>query len=248
MSQEAKREAAETLQRAIYDDEFFTSLPPDSLDAAAMIAEQFFTAVDKWDETIREKRSAEFIQAMQALRSFSKAHGLDLHNSSPPELSDNPAGNANAVLQWFGEARKKIAININKRTLTHAMEHYDQVFAYRHVIELDDSEIERIQSLINEMRNTLNAAKAIDEKHKERLLQRLERLQSELHKRMSNVDRFWGFLGDMGVALGKFGKDAEPLFAQARKMLEIIYGAQRRQARLPGPAQLPQLPDFTRDE
>ena len=40
---------------------------------------------------------------------------------------------------------------------------------------------------------------------------RLERLQSELHKTVPDIDRIWGMFEEAGVMLGKFGKDAKPL-------------------------------------
>ena len=54
----------------------------------------------------------------------------------------------------------------------------------------------------------------------------LEKLQSELHKKMSNLDRFWGFWGEAGVMLGKFGEDAKPIFDRIREIVEIAWRTQ----------------------
>jgi hypothetical protein len=50
--------------------------------------------------------------------------------------------------------------------------------------------------LINELRDELSKESELDEAHKQRLLKRLEALQKELHKKVSDLDHFCGLLGD----------------------------------------------------
>ncbi len=74
-------------------------------------------------------------------------------------------------------------------------------FAY----EFSEGDLNKVQTRINELRDLIFESPVIEDNHKQRLLKRLERLQSELHKKMSDLDRFWGFVGDASVVLGKFG-------------------------------------------
>ena len=53
-------------------------------------------------------------------------------------------------------------------------------------------------------------------------------MQSELHKKMSDLDRFWGFVGDAGVVMGKFGNDVKPLTDRIREMMGIVWNTQAR--------------------
>ncbi|MDD4295136.1 MAG: hypothetical protein PHP69_06455, partial [Candidatus Omnitrophica bacterium] len=57
---------------------------------------------------------------------------------------------------------------------------------------------------------------------------RLEKLQQELHKRVSDLDRFWGIVGDAGVMLGKFGEDAKHLVDRIKELVDIIWRVQSR--------------------
>lgn len=95
-----------------------------------------------------------------------------------------------------------------------------------HLYEFSDKDHDRLQVLINELREEIGAYAKIDEEHRERLLDRLEKLQSELHKKVSDVDKFWGLIGDAGVALGKFGNDAKPFVDRIREMTGIVWKTQ----------------------
>lgn len=64
----------------------------------------------------------------------------------------------------------------------------------------------------------ITAGDYFEDDHQARLLKQVESLQLELHKKMSNLDRFWGLVGDAGVIAGKFGKDAKPLVDRIREL------------------------------
>ena len=50
---------------------------------------------------------------------------------------------------------------------------------------------------------------------------------------MSNIDQFWGLVGDAGVALGKFGEDAKPFVDLIKEILDIIWRVQSNAEELP---------------
>lgn len=107
--------------------------------------------------------------------------------------------------------------------------------------ELSQGDLERIQQLINELRSEISNSDFFEQDHKQRLLKRLEKIQSELHKRMSDLDKFWGLIGDAGVAIGKFGEDVKPIVERVKEITEIIWRTQARAEELPSDAPLPKL-------
>ncbi len=98
----------------------------------------------------------------------------------------------------------------------------------KEMYEFSDNDYERVQQLINELRQIVTRANLIGEDHRLRLLKRLEKLQLELHKQISDLDRFWGLLGDAGESIGKFGADAKPFIDRIRELLEIIRKTQSK--------------------
>jgi hypothetical protein len=110
-------------------------------------------------------------------------------------------------------------------------------FAY----EFSEGDLNKVQTSINELRDLISASEIIEDNHKQRLLKRLEHLQSELHKKMSDLDRFWGFVGDAGVVMGKFGKDAKPITDRIREIMKIVWNTQARAEELESGAPNPFL-------
>ncbi len=96
------------------------------------------------------------------------------------------------------------------------------------VYEFSQGDLERIQILIIELKDQIINNKFIEEEHKRRLLRRLEALQSNLHKKMSELDRFWGLVGDAGVVVGKCGADVKPIVDRIREITGIVWRTQAR--------------------
>lgn len=109
------------------------------------------------------------------------------------------------------------------------------------VYEFSQGDLDKVQNLINELRTEISEFELFEEQHKQRLLRRLESLQSELHKKMSDLDKFWGFVGDAGVAVGKFGNDAKPMVDRISEIIKIIWQTQSRAEELPSGTPVPVL-------
>lgn len=114
---------------------------------------------------------------------------------------------------------------------------FNQSFAY----EFSQGDLDRIQVLINELREEIKKSNLFEAKHQQRLLKRLEKLQAEMHKKMSDVDRFWGLIGDAGVVLGKFGKDSKPFVDRMKEISDIVWRTQSRAEELPSNTPSPTL-------
>jgi len=60
---------------------------------------------------------------------------------------------------------------------------------------------------------------------------------------MSNVDKLWGLVGEAGVTLGKFGKDAKPIVDRIREITKITWRTQSNSEELPSDTPFPLLED-----
>ncbi|NRH40662.1 hypothetical protein [Pseudomonas sp. MS15a(2019)] len=107
--------------------------------------------------------------------------------------------------------------------------------------EFSEGDLTRIQTLINELRVQISAAKDFDPEHQQRLLKRLEAVQREIHKKVSDMDRLWGLVGDAGVAIGKLGENAKPIVDRIKEITEIAWRTQARAEELPSGSEYPLL-------
>ena len=84
--------------------------------------------------------------------------------------------------------------------------------------EFSEPAFKRAQDLVNELRDLIRTSTLISEEHKRRLLRRLEAMCGELRRKTNDIDRFWGFLGEAGIAMRKFGQDLAPI---SERVLEL---------------------------
>ena len=109
----------------------------------------------------------------------------------------------------------------------------------RFCYEFSQGDIDRIQLLVNQLRELISNVSGLEKDHQTRLLQRLEKLQAEIHKKVSDLDRFWGLIGDAGVVLGKLGDDSKPIVDRVKEIANIVWQTQARSEELPSGIPLP---------
>lgn len=166
--------------------------------------------------------------------------GIDL-----PEPSTHIEQNCSALKAYLEEVEKALQGEATKLKINSIKKRYDAALKSSFAYEFTQGDLERVQLLINEIRTHISKVEDLEQGHKQRLLKRLETLQSELHKRVSDLDRFWGLVGDAGVVLGKLGKDAKPIVDRIREVAEIVWKTQARTEELPSGTDNPVLEQKT---
>lgn len=223
------------------DDEFVANLPADPLLALKCIVDESsgkIKNVEPGKETeIFEKRLIHFLALSIAII---KKHSVVI-GFSPPEMTAERASNIAAIRDYF-QKLEKATDKLGAQNLLHtSLSVYERELNVGFHYEFSDGEIERLQSLITELRNALTGAAYLDEDHKRRLLERLEKLQGELHKRVSDLDVFLGVTVQIGAVAKRFGEDAKPLVDRVREIGEIVAGVFRRAEKLPPGPEFPLL-------
>jgi len=94
--------------------------------------------------------------------------------------------------------------------------------SYRYTYDFTDEQISTIQTKISELREFIQKSDKLDDKHKSRLLNRLEDLQKTFNNRMSNLDKIQGTMIELGYSLGKFGEESKPMFDRINDIASIV--------------------------
>lgn len=144
---------------------------------------------------------------------------------------------ANVQSQIEALQKRESAISFQRE----AENRFKQIIKSGFGYDFSEADISRVQTLIDELRKLLTADSSLDDDHKRRLLFRLEKLQKELHKRVSDLSNFYTLMGDAGVALGKLGTDAKPFVDRIKEILQIGWKAQARAEKLPSSADNPMI-------
>ncbi|MCH8823209.1 MAG: hypothetical protein IH984_06830 [Planctomycetes bacterium] len=222
----------------IFDDAFVANLPDDPWDRLAQVCNYFNEWYGKLAGGTHIQHHEQIIDAYALLRtvlSQHKEHLKDIPNAF--KVQHNPQDNVNNIVSQF----KKIS-DLAQQTLGHrfadynfttSSERYEAMFADDLRIEFHEDDIARLQVLINELRDEISGCASLEANHQYRLLRRLERLQKELHKTVSNLDNMWIFIGDAAFVLGKAAEDVKPMFVLIREMMGITRNAMARAHGLP---------------
>lgn len=118
---------------------------------------------------------------------------------------------------------------------------HQNIFAKK-IYTFTEKEHETIQSKINDLRDKIFQSTEIDDKHKERVLKKLEEMQKELHKKMANLDKFLGGMISVAHSLGLAAKEATPFTDDVKDILNITLNKK-------GEAEgLPENPSLATDE
>lgn len=158
-----------------------------------------------------------------------------------PEPTSELAYNCVALKKFITEVESEVAGHATLLKINAYTARYENMLSDSFAYEFSQGDLERVQYLLNELRIQISALEELEESHKQRLLKRLEKLQSELHKRVSDLDRFWGLVGDAGVVMGKLGTDAKPIVDRIREIAQISWNTQSRAEELPSNSPNPML-------
>jgi hypothetical protein len=222
----------------MFDDAFIDNLPDDPDQAALFMCERF----REIDSNILELEEAdyyyEYAEAFGAMEAFLDILALPL---SVPSLGNIKVANIRIIRNFYNEVREQIDKKSISLKVSHVSEKFKKRFGGMFFYQLSDGDLKRIQILINELRDLTTNSEIFDANHKERILRKLENLQMELHKKMSSLDKLWGLIGEAGVALGKFGKDAKPFVDRIKEIAQITWRTQARSEELPSGTTLPLL-------
>lgn len=211
------------------DDNFVKNLPQDPVLAAGEICRK---VVQTWEQQGSSAVNIyeEYLSALGIFSALAEVYGLKFEL---PELTGDRSQNIQQIYSFMRTIGTDIEKEIAKLTVQRVRDEYVAKIGRGFGYEFSDGDLKKIQELINELRNQISGSKLFEDKHRERLLKKLESLQSELHKRMSNLDKLWSLIGEAGIALGKFGKEAKPFVDLIKEIVFIVWRTQARSEELP---------------
>ena len=194
------------------DEEFLEALPNDDIEAIIKFMEEF-------EKIPQGENLNEYIRAYTAMKSFAKntniqVNDIEFKGSDQDNMSNIRAYN-NKVFDQAKIINLSRMLNIEEQNFKSIR---DQVYEY----EFSDNDYEKIQDHINKIRDLISKSKLLSEDHQNRLLKRLEQFQSELHKRVTNLDRALGFLLDVSIIVKQTGEGAKPIADLAKEISKIL--------------------------
>lgn len=201
-----------------FTDEFVDKLPDDKILALNMICSEFRKFDAEAGQNVNHIES--YFKALAIFRAYAATKDYSINEVKPGNV---PQDNINNIRNFLYQQESETSKLLHTTFLEEQTRKYKDRFNSSSAYVFSDDDFETIQKLINEMRDIITNSEVITASHKRRLLERLERMQRELHKSTSDLDRFWGFIGEAGVAIGKFGTDIKPLVDRINELAKIVW-------------------------
>lgn len=224
----------------IYSDEFMEALPTDMVEAGKLMCELYFEnrkVVN--DNHIEDMYYNELLDSYIAIEEFTNVNMPNKIDSF--QFTKNRTTNTIFINNYFSKIYEYLNTQEEEYRMESARNRYKTLFDNSFSYRFTEGDLKRIQTLINTLRESINESNLFEDNHKTRLLGRLEKLQKELHKKMSNIDVMWGFIGDAGVVLGKFGENAKPFVDIIKEITQIAWRTQAAAEELPSGSSIPML-------
>jgi len=219
--------------------ELANHLPDDPVEAIHKICKEF--AIDPPRSTGGSKPDYSYcLESLAFLKAYTKSKGIELRNL--PTIS-GALSDRTEIMEYFSSLGADASKQITLSKYEQIQSRYNALFGQEFCYELSDGDLKQIQTRITELRELLVSTKELEDDHRQRLINKLEALQKELHKKMSNLDRFWGILIEGAVVMAKVGETSKPIVDRIREIAEIVWRAQARAEELPSSTTIPLLPE-----
>lgn len=216
----------------IFPEELVNSLKDDPIPGVLKIIEiarqNLVDDIQEWHESDQAVLLETYALLLELIES-------DLLQVDTPiiELTGNYHADCTTINTWLNSLENFVSTESTKLQLQALRNHFKTNLGTSFCYEFSQGDLDRIQTLINQLRELIAHSNLFEKNHQQRLLKRLEKLQSEMHKRVSDLDRFWGLIGDAGVVIGKFGTDAKPFVDRIREIADVVWRTQSRSEELP---------------
>lgn len=229
------------------NDDFIKDIPEDYIEGVMYIIDMYDGYVEHTgnsiDFPIRDYHN-EIVDYYALLEVYLSNKG---YKFEPLELNDDMHENMKLITEFINGIRETFEKTLTSNSVSQSRDKFSRLLGKSFLYEFTTGDLNRIQELINELRNHISDSELFTAEHRQRLLRRLEKIQSELHKKVSDLDRFWGLIGDAGVAIGKFGKDAKPIVDRIKEIADIVWRTQSKAEELPSGANIPFLTQNTEE-
>lgn len=212
------------MKTAFFPPKFLQGLPSDNVEGLASLCAEF----ERFDGHARQliDHHADYVESLSILKAFALARESTLEPF--PELGPQKHQNVAKVTAYFNHLRDTVRAELTSRYsrgyFDAKTEEYMALFSRVSVYEFPEPDFKRVQDLIQELRELIRNSTLLSDEHRRRLLRRLEAMHGELHKKTSDIDRFWGFIGEAGIAMRKFGDDLAPISERVLELGGIVVG------------------------
>jgi hypothetical protein len=220
-----------------FDEAFLESLPQDTAGACIAICRQAIAfyrtrAADIGKRTLSDDHDT-YLHGLALLEAYTARHPHD-YDEPAPKVSKSAAENSRAILTYMDRLRGFMQQKLTEEQFDTLRTRYsallDRGMSHYH---FDEHALRRIRRDIHLVREVLKDKTDLSEDQRRHMVARLSKLETELNHPDTDLDRFWGLIGEASLCAAKLGANGDLIVNGIRRILSIVWEAQCEAAGVP---------------
>jgi len=151
------------------------------------------------------------------------------------------------INQNLREVVSIIQVYTSDNAIEKNMARFDNLIGDGFQYEFTDGDYSEIHRLIDLLRNEIDISEELDDRHKKRLIKRIDELKADLSKSITNLDSFWGLLVEAKVLYDRHGKKVIGVVTIVKQIMKIVWNTQSHSEGLPSGTNFA-LPEIEEEE
>ena len=198
--------------------------------------ERIHAVARKYIETVKASdgamKSSHHIEAAMLGKYFVEQEGLPLMAGFPNfKVGGVPPPAREYITAMHEWLRDYAAFRLERdaaETAESLEEHFAALLDENLGYNLPEQQLTQLRRLVSELQEKILAVNALPDHRRDRLLKRLEKLQQELHSKLSSLDRLYGTTMEVLVVAQTLGDKSKAMLDLAGKVFAIIWALHSR--------------------
>jgi len=227
------------------DESIIDNAPSDPVDAFFHYLEYFYKFIDNNCDTTYETNYAQItiansdsektlgmaIDFYALLNAQVEECGIE-YNLDDPNPSGDPDSIIDNIYDRIVKMKKAVEERARNQKLIQSRDKFRSKIS-KQSYKFNDNEHKQLQDILNDMRQIIVDGEFLAEEHKRRVLNKLEKLQEELHKSVSDLSVLYGRIVEASEVVGKVGRNIDPFTNRAKEFIRILQKKQDETEGLP---------------
>ena len=202
----------------MFDHDYVENLPTDSQRAIIRVCNDFVASFCTTDDVDFDDEYGQPLAAWSLILELCDRADLEPPAVDLTGANDTDAANISEAICVMGP---EISLSLATESVKRMRARYATQLEGVPLYQVSDEGLSLIHQRLTDLRGLIQASDVLNDDQRKRLLGRLDRLQPELHTKMSSLDGLFGFVFEFSALDAKMGADAKPFIDRAKDIARV---------------------------
>jgi hypothetical protein len=212
----------------MFEDQFINRLPEDPIPAVIVICKEFLAFHAANENAFSHYKG--YIEALGFIEVYAEANNLEM---SFPQIDEKREQNIVKIEKFFMETCRLFERKYQQSNLEDIKKKFASKLKPENVYTADDNEVIMLKKQLIALRNEIERNSPLDEDYKFRIIRKVDKILSISYKSMTDLNPFWGLIGERGIIAGKLGPEEKKIPELINLLVDTIWKIQLRSENMP---------------